>query len=178
MKLLKINKVVTLTNKGTFTIESSLSSYLSVDGPYQVMEQCVTRLDVAMFNAILRESDDAIPTDPMSDPIGDSKVLPIPTSELSFGAGAQLKNGVSNNTALLYICIFCSFCCCFVKVCPTFSASMIKHILSRFLPDEFCPDPIPDAVLQALESEKIETKHASSSSIRYQLLQEVWRDDD
>lgn len=40
-----------------------------------------------------------------------------------------------------------------MKVCPTFSASMIKHILSRFLPDEFCPDPIPDAVLQALESE-------------------------
>lgn len=65
------------------------------------MEQCVARLDVAMFNAILRESDDEIPTDPVSDPIGDSKVLPIPTSVLSFGAGAQLKNGVSNITALL-----------------------------------------------------------------------------
>lgn len=73
------------------------------------MEQCVARLDVAMFNAILRESDDEIPTDPVSDPIGDSKVLPIPTSELSFGAGAQLKNGVSNITALLYICVFCSY---------------------------------------------------------------------
>jgi len=30
----------------------------------------VARLDVAMFNAILRESDDDIPTDPISDPLG------------------------------------------------------------------------------------------------------------
>ncbi|CAL9096794.1 unnamed protein product [Musa acuminata var. zebrina] len=265
-----------------------------------VMEQCVARLDVAMFNAILRESDDEIPTDPVSDPIGDSKVLPIPTSEFSFGAGAQLKNGIGNWSRWLTdlfgmdvddfdteendqdddkIPISVSFKSFHLlnalsdllmlpkdllleksirkEVCPTFSASMIKHILSRFLPDEFCPDPIPDAVLQALESEepfessqeeirnipcdaspiiysppsvtsiknivgevrstsflrrigssvlrkchtsddeleeldsplatiitdnfsspKIETKHASSSFIRYQLLREVWRDDD
>nr|CAD1837110.1 unnamed protein product [Ananas comosus var. bracteatus] len=44
-----------------------------------VMEQCVARLDVAMFNAILRESDDDIPTDPMSDPISNPHVLPIPS---------------------------------------------------------------------------------------------------
>lgn len=61
----------------------------------QVMEQCVARLDVAMFNAILRESEDEIPTDPVSDPISDSKVLPVPLGKLSFGAGAQLKNAVS-----------------------------------------------------------------------------------
>lgn len=61
----------------------------------QVMEQCVARLDVAMFNAILRESEDEIPTDPVSDPISDSKVLPVPPGKLSFGAGAQLKNAVS-----------------------------------------------------------------------------------
>ena len=60
------------------------------------MEQCVARLDVAMFNAILRESDDEIPTDPVSDPISDSSVLPIPAGIASFGAGAQLKNAVSN----------------------------------------------------------------------------------
>lgn len=60
------------------------------------MEQCVARLDVAMFNAILRESDDDIPTDPVSDPISDSKVLPIPAGRSSFGAGAQLKNAVSD----------------------------------------------------------------------------------
>ncbi|AQK40610.1 hypothetical protein ZEAMMB73_Zm00001d024049 [Zea mays] len=60
-----------------------------------VMEQCIARLDVAMFNAILRESDDEIPTDPLSDPITDPKVLPIPSGKFSFGAGVQLKNAVS-----------------------------------------------------------------------------------
>nr|DAD21321.1 TPA_asm: hypothetical protein HUJ06_022784 [Nelumbo nucifera] len=55
-----------------------------------VMEQCMNRLDVAMFNAILRESADEIPTGPVSDPISDSKVLPIPAGKSSFGNGAQL----------------------------------------------------------------------------------------
>lgn len=54
----------------------------------------MARLDVAMFNAILRESDDDIPTDPVSDPISDPKVLPIPPGQSSFGAGAQLKTAV------------------------------------------------------------------------------------
>lgn len=62
------------------------------------MEQCVARLDVAMFNALLRESADEIPTDPVSDPICNSKVLPIPAGRSSFGAGAQLKNAVSIHT--------------------------------------------------------------------------------
>ncbi|XP_043693638.1 uncharacterized protein LOC122644101 isoform X2 [Telopea speciosissima] len=61
-----------------------------------VMEQCVARLDVAMFNAILRESAHEIPTDPVSDPIIDPKVLPIPAGDLSFGSGAQLKNSIGN----------------------------------------------------------------------------------
>ncbi|XP_047324161.1 uncharacterized protein LOC124927741 isoform X2 [Impatiens glandulifera] len=61
-----------------------------------VMEQLVNRLDVAMFNAILRESADEMPTDPVSDPITDSKVLPIPAGKSGFGAGAQLKNAVGN----------------------------------------------------------------------------------
>ncbi|KAL0359487.1 UNVERIFIED_CONTAM: hypothetical protein Sangu_0798100 [Sesamum angustifolium] len=68
----------------------SFSSFL------YVMEQCIGRLDVAMFNAILRESAHEIPTDPVSDPIVDSKVLPIPAGDLSFGSGAQLKNSVGN----------------------------------------------------------------------------------
>ena len=58
------------------------------------MEQCVARLDVAMFNAMLRESVDEIPSDPVSDPISDPIVLPIPAGTSSFGAGAQLKNAV------------------------------------------------------------------------------------
>ncbi|KAI3526086.1 hypothetical protein L1887_05281 [Cichorium endivia] len=61
-----------------------------------VMEQCVARLDVAMFNAILRESVHEIPTDPVSDPIVETRVLPIPAGNLSFGSGAQLKNAVGN----------------------------------------------------------------------------------
>ncbi|XP_071686610.1 uncharacterized protein [Rutidosis leptorrhynchoides] len=61
-----------------------------------VMEQCVARLDVAMFNAILRESAHEMPTDPVSDPIVESRVLPIPAGDLSFGSGAQLKNAVGN----------------------------------------------------------------------------------
>ncbi|XP_008795713.2 uncharacterized protein LOC103711377 [Phoenix dactylifera] len=61
-----------------------------------VMEQCASRLDVAMFNAILRESANEIPTDPVSDPIVDPKVLPIPAGDLSFGSGAQLKNFIGS----------------------------------------------------------------------------------
>lgn len=60
------------------------------------MEQLIRRLDVAMFNAILRESPDDIPTDPVADPISDAEVLPIPAGEASFGAGAQLKNAIGN----------------------------------------------------------------------------------
>lgn len=66
------------------------------------MEQLVSRLDVAMFNAILRESAEEMPTDPVSDPIFDSKVLPIPAGKSSFGAGAQLKNAVSSQAPVVY----------------------------------------------------------------------------
>ncbi|XP_057776933.1 uncharacterized protein LOC130995594 [Salvia miltiorrhiza] len=61
-----------------------------------VMQQLVNRLDVAMFNAILRESAKDMPTDPVSDPISDSKVLPVQPGKASFGAGAQLKNIIGN----------------------------------------------------------------------------------
>ncbi|GLT38405.1 hypothetical protein SLA2020_126610 [Shorea laevis] len=59
-----------------------------------VMVQLVARLDVAMFNAILRESAEEMPTDPVSDPISDPRVLPIPAGKSSFGAGVQLKNAI------------------------------------------------------------------------------------
>lgn len=61
-----------------------------------VMEQCVARLDVAMFNTILRESASEIPTDPISDPIVDPKVLPIPVGDLIFRSHVQLKNSIGN----------------------------------------------------------------------------------
>lgn len=64
--------------------------------PKLVMKQLVSRLDVAMFNAILRESTEEMPTDPIFDPISDRKVLPVPPGKSSFGAGAQLKNAVAS----------------------------------------------------------------------------------
>lgn len=64
------------------------------------MKQLVSRLDVAMFNAILRESTEEMPTDPIFDPISDRKVLPVPPGKSSFGAGAQLKNAVSRKVSL------------------------------------------------------------------------------
>lgn len=44
----------------------------------------------------------------------------------------------------------------FLKVCPSFGAALIKGILDRFVPDEFCPDAIPEAVLQVLDSGSVE----------------------
>ncbi|CAN4082975.1 unnamed protein product [Withania somnifera] len=64
--------------------------------PKLVMKHLVSRLDVSMFNAILRESTEEMPTDPLFDPISDRKVLPIPAGKSSFGAGAQLKNAVGS----------------------------------------------------------------------------------
>ncbi|XP_050231570.1 uncharacterized protein LOC126680485 [Mercurialis annua] len=160
-----------------------------------IMEQCVARLDVAMFNAILRESDDDIPTDPVSDPISDSKVLPIPAGRSSFGAGVQLKNAIGNWSRWLtdlfgiddellenendkdedderidtsfksfYLLNALSDLMMLPKdmllsrsirkeVCPTFGTQLIKKVIDNFVPDEFCPDPIPDVVLEALGSE-------------------------
>ncbi|KAL9254361.1 hypothetical protein AKJ16_DCAP05596 [Drosera capensis] len=61
-----------------------------------VISQCVARLDVAIFNAILRESEHETPSDPVSDPILDTRALPISAGDLSFGSGAQLKKAVGN----------------------------------------------------------------------------------
>ncbi|KAL6135894.1 hypothetical protein ACLB2K_068119 [Fragaria x ananassa] len=161
-----------------------------------VMEQSVARLDVAMFNAILRESSDEIPSDPVSDPISDLKVLPIPAGKSSFGAGAQLKSVIGNWSRWLTDLFgiddddsfedvngdddiderhdksFKSFHLLNAlsdlmmlpkdmllsksirkEVCPTFAAPLIKRILDNFVPDEFCTDPIPEIVLENLQSE-------------------------
>ncbi|XAR69427.1 hypothetical protein NMG60_11000998 [Bertholletia excelsa] len=165
-----------------------------------VMEQCVARLDVAMFNAILRESAHEIPTDPVSDPIVDSRVLPIPAGDLSFGSGAQLKNSVGNWSRWLtelfgmdaddsmrenqnnnedddiqggdaepkhfHLLNDLSDLLMLPKdmlmdrsirteVCPSICLSLVKRILCNFTPDEFCPDPVPGAVLEALNAECI-----------------------
>ncbi|WMV19184.1 hypothetical protein MTR67_012569 [Solanum verrucosum] len=171
----------------------------------RVIEHCVARLDVAMFNAILRESAHEIPTDPISDPIVDSKVLPIPAGDLSFGSGAQLKNSVGNWSRCLtdlfgmdaedsgkndedssgddhrkggnqlehfYLLNALSDLLMLPKdmlmdrtirmeVCPSISLPLVKRILCNFSPDEFCPDPVPGAVLEALNAESIIARRLS-----------------
>lgn len=161
-----------------------------------IMEQCVARLDVAMFNAILRESADEIPSDPLSDPISDAGVLPIPAGQASFGAGAQLKNTIGNWSRWLtdlfdiddgeslkdgneengnkeldtsaksfHLLNALSDLMMLPKdmllsrsmrkeVCPAFGPSLIRRVLNIFVPDEFCRDPIPEAVLEVLLSEE------------------------
>ncbi|KAI3473856.1 hypothetical protein Pfo_028037 [Paulownia fortunei] len=156
--------------------------------------QLIARLDVAMFNAILRESGDEIPTDPVADPISDAEVLPIPAGKASFGAGAQLKNawltdlfGIddddddllenennsetdderrSRDTSSKSFHLLNTLSDLMMlpkdmllsrtirkEVCPSFGPPLIRRILNSFIPDEFCPDPIPGVVLEALNSE-------------------------
>ncbi|CAJ2628137.1 unnamed protein product [Trifolium pratense] len=170
-----------------------------------VMEQLVNRLDVAMFNAILRESADEMPTDPVSDPISDSKVLPIPSGKSGFRAGAQLKNSIGDwsrwlsdlfgiddsdshedeneNEDLKYESPFKPFPLLNAlsdlmmlpfdmladnsmrkEVCPRFGILIIKQVVNNFVPDEFSPGPVPNAVFEALDNEDIEDDEASITS--------------
>lgn len=161
-----------------------------------VMEQLVIRLDVAMFNAILRESAEDMPSDPVSDPISDPRVLPILAGNLSFGAGAQLKNAIGNwsrwlsdlfeiednespenNNVIadergvesssfkpfrllnaLSDVMMLPFEMLTDKsarreVCPLLGASLIRQVFCNFVPDQFCPYPIPQNVIDALDDE-------------------------
>ncbi|KAE8687940.1 Thioredoxin O2, putative isoform 1 [Hibiscus syriacus] len=168
------------------------------------------RLDVAMFNAILRESADEMPMDPISDPISVSKVLPIPAGKSSFGAGVQLKNAIGNwsrwPTDLFGIdenespegskevgdcknavCdgSFKSFCLLNAlsdltmlpsemlvdrstrkEVCPKFSAPLIIRVLNKFVPVEFNPNSVSQAVFEALEEDLSEAGEDSVSNFQ------------
>lgn len=170
----------------------------------RVMKQCVARLDVAMFNAILRESAHEIPTDPVSDPIVESKVLPIPAGDLSFGSGAQLKKSIGNwsrwLTELFGMAVdesgedglgnsenrgggneqnhfnllnalsdllmlpkdMLMDSTIRMEVCPSIHLSLLKRILCNFSPDEFCPDSVPGAVLEAVNAECIIERRLST----------------
>ncbi|KAK4773053.1 hypothetical protein SAY87_028072 [Trapa incisa] len=177
-----------------------------------IMKQCIARLDVAMFNAILRESAHEIPTDPISDPIVDSKVLPIPAGDLSFGSGAQLKNSVGNwsqwmadalgmdrddnvdvdvehlnedssrregnsDPKTFKLLNELSDLLMLPKdmlmdrpirkeVCPSITLTLVKRILCNFTPDEFCPDAVPGAVLEALNAESFVERRFTGETIR------------
>ncbi|KAE8690815.1 Thioredoxin O2, putative isoform 1 [Hibiscus syriacus] len=161
----------------------------------------------AMFNAILRESDDEMPTDPISDPISDSKVLPIPSGRSSFGAGVLLKNSIGNWSRWLSdlfgiddseshedstenevgesknaVCegSFKAFSLLNAlsdlmmlpsdmlvdsstrkEVCPKFSVPLITRVLNNFVPDEFNPNPVSQAVFEALEEDLSEAGEES-----------------
>ncbi|KAH0674813.1 hypothetical protein KY290_024612 [Solanum tuberosum] len=170
-----------------------------------VMEQLVSRLDVAMFNAILRESAEEMPTDPVSDPICDAKVLPIPAGKSSFGAGAQLKNAIGdwsrwlstlfgieendssgdnedkapgpakpfhllNALSDLMMLPFEMLADPQTRkeVCPILGPTLISMVLNGFVPDEFCPIPVPPEVLRALDSEDAEdTPEESISTVPF-----------
>ncbi|CAK9134791.1 unnamed protein product, partial [Ilex paraguariensis] len=56
------------------------------------------------------------------------------------------------------------------EVCPSISLPLVKRILCNFTPDEFCPDPVPGAVLEAVNAECIIERRLSgetSSSFPY-----------
>ncbi|OMP00224.1 hypothetical protein COLO4_12824 [Corchorus olitorius] len=171
-----------------------------------VMEQLVSRLDVAMFNAILRESAEEMPTDPVSDPISDSKVLPIPAGKSSFGAGVQLKNAIGNWSRWLTdlfgiddndgpddsnevnddnnggsdfkaFSLLNAFSDLMMlpsemlvdkstrkELCPKFSAPLISRVLNNFVPDEFNPNPVSEAVFKALDEDLLEAGEESITS--------------
>lgn len=52
-------------------------------------------------------------------------------------------------SSLLFSCL---------KVCPMFGPRIIERVLTSFVPDEFCPDPIPQDIIDALETE-VSTSH-------------------
>ncbi|KAF2292869.1 hypothetical protein GH714_029525 [Hevea brasiliensis] len=39
------------------------------------------------------------------------------------------------------------------EVCPIFGARIIERVLNNFVPDEFNPDPLPEAIFESLDSE-------------------------
>ncbi|CAH8361200.1 unnamed protein product [Eruca vesicaria subsp. sativa] len=141
-----------------------------------VMEKCIARVDVAMFNAILRESEHQIPTDPVSDPIIDSKVLPILAGDLSFGSGAQLKNAIGN------------WCRCLSEVLDMNTIDSVEEdetyfsllnelsdllmlpkdmLIDLSIREEFCPDHVPGSVLEELNAESISEQKLSGVSFPY-----------
>ncbi|PWA26338.1 hypothetical protein CTI12_AA628150 [Artemisia annua] len=119
-------------------------------------EQCVARLDVAMFNTILRESANEIP----ANHVGTwSKWL-----NHRFSVDTNADNTANeNNTITSEVKWFdhlnsLSHLLMVPKdmlkdksiraeVCPSVNLMLLKRILSNFTPDECCPDPVPGTIL-------------------------------
>ncbi|WVZ14383.1 hypothetical protein V8G54_011949 [Vigna mungo] len=146
-----------------------------------IMEQCVARLDVAMFNAILRESSDEIPTDPVSDAVSDPKIGTWSRwltdlfgmdddnddNDDSIEDKAETDNNEQKQNASLKSFSLLNALSDLLmlpkdmllnasirnEVCPMLNATLVKKILHNFVPDELCPDPVPSNVFEALDSE-------------------------
>ncbi|KAL3636454.1 hypothetical protein CASFOL_021001 [Castilleja foliolosa] len=41
------------------------------------------------------------------------------------------------------------------EVCPMLGPTIIKRVLNNHIPDEFCPDPIPQNIIDALDTEEV-----------------------
>ncbi|KAI5075174.1 hypothetical protein GOP47_0009250 [Adiantum capillus-veneris] len=71
--------------------------------PRLVIEECVARLDVLMFNAIVPIPESELSKKPMSDVAFGADVLPICPGHMTFGTGMQLKNAVGTWSTWLTI---------------------------------------------------------------------------
>ncbi|MCO5573612.1 hypothetical protein L7F22_027384 [Adiantum nelumboides] len=71
--------------------------------PRVVIEECVARLDVLMFNAILPIPESELSRKPTSAVLFEAELLPISPRHMTFGAGMQLKNVVGTWSTWLTI---------------------------------------------------------------------------
>ncbi|KAE8710254.1 hypothetical protein F3Y22_tig00110325pilonHSYRG00085 [Hibiscus syriacus] len=135
-----------------------------------VVEQLVSRLDVAMFNAILRESADEMPMDPISDqaiPRWLTDLFGIDDNESPEDSNevGDCKNAVCDGS-FKSLCLLNALSDHMMlpfemlvdrstrkEVCPKFNAPLIIRVLNKFVPDEFNPNPVSLAVFEALEED-------------------------
>ncbi|KAK9055471.1 hypothetical protein SSX86_026554 [Deinandra increscens subsp. villosa] len=134
-----------------------------------VMEQCVSRLDVAMFKAIIRaQLKKAVGnwsrwlTERFSvDPNAASEVY-IRTGELKW---FHFLNSLSHLLMVPKDMIVDQSVR--TEICPSISLELLKQILFSFTPDEFCPDPVPKSVIEAVNAEcMIEGRSSEDNSSR------------
>ncbi|KAL4381095.1 hypothetical protein AHAS_Ahas04G0099200 [Arachis hypogaea] len=142
-----------------------------------VMEHCIARLYVAMFNAIRWESALEIPTDPVSDPIVDSKVgnwsrwltdmfsmdVEDCLQDQESGENDESRDNDSKPKSFLLLNDLSDLLMLPKdmlmdkqvrrEVCPSITLLLIIRVLYNFTPDEFCPDPVPGIVLKSLHEE-------------------------
>ncbi|KAJ9549526.1 hypothetical protein OSB04_022069 [Centaurea solstitialis] len=53
------------------------------------------------------------------------------------------------------------------EVCPTFSTPLIRRVVCSFVPDEFSPNPIPNELIESLDTEDNEIEASEGSLINF-----------